>query len=161
MSFSCTVIFICFSFILQVSFLKDTIAKKDEEIERLRLVKANAKGEKRVVNAIKPGGFTPKTHSIQPTRHAHQLSGSPNKETTDQDNCSEHSDRLSEAPNGGQNFNNDNDLLGFGDADSEERLSDISDSGLSMGTETDGSIGSVVEYTLFPDMATSAENLEK
>ena len=141
-----------------MSSLKDTIAKKDEEIERLRLVKANVKEEKRVVKA---GGFTPKTHSIQPTRHAHQLPGNPNKETTDQYNCSEHSDRLSEAPNGGQNFNDDNDLLGFGDADSEERLSDISDSGLSMGTETDGSIGSVVEYTLFPDVATSAENLEK
>lgn len=44
----------------------------------------------------------------------------------------------------------DVDLLGFGDGDDDERLSDISDGGLSMGTETDGSIASVVEYTLFP-----------
>jgi kinesin family protein C2/C3 len=56
-----------------------------------------------------------------------------------------------------QNFNDDIDLLGFGDADSEERLSDISDGGLSMGTETDGSISSIVEYTLFPDLEKAAE----
>jgi kinesin family protein C2/C3 len=39
----------------------------------------------------------------------------------------------------------------FGYADSEGRLSDISDSGLSMGTETDGSISSMVEFALFPE----------
>jgi kinesin family protein C2/C3 len=44
-------------------------------------------------------------------------------------------------------------------ADSKERLSDISDGGLSMGTEIDGSMGSVVEYTLFPEVAKPAENL--
>ncbi|KAL2516742.1 P-loop nucleoside triphosphate hydrolase superfamily protein with CH (Calponin-like proteiny) domain [Abeliophyllum distichum] len=51
-----------------------------------------------------------------------------------------------------KNPNEDVELLGFGDADSEERLSDISDSVLSMGTETD-SINSIVEYTLFPETA--------
>lgn len=56
-----------------------------------------------------------------------------------------------------QNFNEDIELLRFGDADSEERLSDISDGGLSMGTETDGSISSIVEYTLFPDLDKAAE----
>jgi kinesin family member C2/C3 len=45
----------------------------------------------------------------------------------------------------------DPELVCFGYADSEERSSDISDSGLSMGTETDGSISSVVELTLFPE----------
>lgn len=45
----------------------------------------------------------------------------------------------------------DRELACFGYADSEERLSDISDSGLSMGTEIDGSISSVVELTLFPE----------
>ncbi|CAN4077723.1 unnamed protein product [Withania somnifera] len=52
---------------------------------------------------------------------------------------------------GGQNPNEDVVLIGFDDADSEERLSDISDGVLSMGTETDGSINSIVEYTLFPE----------
>lgn len=44
----------------------------------------------------------------------------------------------------------DVELLGLGQADDEERLSDISDGGLSMGTETDGSMSSIVELTLFP-----------
>ncbi|PHU28009.1 Kinesin-4 [Capsicum chinense] len=50
-----------------------------------------------------------------------------------------------------QNPNEDVVLIGLDDADSEERLSDISDGVLSMGTETDGSINSIVEYTLFPE----------
>ncbi|KAL0331225.1 UNVERIFIED_CONTAM: Kinesin-like protein KIN-14J [Sesamum angustifolium] len=52
---------------------------------------------------------------------------------------------------GAKNINDDVELFGFGDEDSEERLSDISDGVLSMGTETDGSISSVIEYTLFPE----------
>ncbi|XP_073131148.1 kinesin-like protein KIN-14J [Henckelia pumila] len=61
-----------------------------------------------------------------------------------------------------KNLDEDIELLGFGDADSDERLSDISDSVLSMATETDGSIGSAVEYTLFPETVKStAETTEK
>lgn len=45
----------------------------------------------------------------------------------------------------------DPELACFGYAESEERLSDISDSGISMGTETDGSISSMVEFSLFPE----------
>ncbi|XP_076914953.1 kinesin-like protein KIN-14J [Bidens hawaiensis] len=56
------------------------------------------------------------------------------KAVSDVDNCSE--------------FNDDIGLLGLEDADSEGRLSD---DGLSMGTETDGSMSSVVE--LFPESA--------
>ncbi|KAM7257556.1 hypothetical protein ACFE04_013297 [Oxalis oulophora] len=49
-------------------------------------------------------------------------------------------------------LNDDTDLLHFGEADSDERLSDISDGSLTMGgTETDGSMNSLVEYTLFPE----------
>lgn len=95
------------------------------------------------------------------------------------DNCSEYSDKNSEAgshqsvddfrnkpsslrlklasEDTSQNLNEDIELLKFGDADSEERLSDISDGGLSMGTETDGSISSIVEYTLFPELEKAAE----
>lgn len=57
------------------------------------------------------------------------------------------------AADGSKNANTDVELLGFGEDDSDERLSDISDGGLSMGTETDGSINSIVEYTLFPEKA--------
>lgn len=168
----------------QVASLKATIAKKDEDMERLRLVKANANSVKRGLSSVKLGASSPRRHSLGPTRSSRRLSGQTSGQTSDQDNCSEQSDRHSEA--GSQhsvdemkhqreilrnpdfpsfdaihNFNDDIDLLGFGDVDSEERLSDISDSGLSMGTETDGSICSVVEYTLFPEVAKPAENTEK
>lgn len=50
-----------------------------------------------------------------------------------------------------QNIPPDVDLLGLPDGDLDERLSDISDGDLSMGTETDGSMSSIVELTLFPE----------
>ncbi|RID44454.1 hypothetical protein BRARA_I01244 [Brassica rapa] len=55
----------------------------------------------------------------------------------------------------------DIELIGLGDADSEDRLSDISDSCLSMGTETDGSISSAVELTLFPETVKPLEITEE
>lgn len=176
-------------FILQVASLKETIAKKDEDIERLRLLKVNNNGEKRGMSSIRYGSSSPRRHSIGTPRQSPRLSGgkgsgSVEKAASDMDNCSEYSDKHSEAGSqqsiddfrhrkefslqskldGGdvaQNLTEDIDLLGFGDADSEERLSDISDGGLSMGTETDGSINSVVEFTLFPEAAKPADNTEK
>uniref|UniRef100_A0A803LQG9 Uncharacterized protein n=1 Tax=Chenopodium quinoa TaxID=63459 RepID=A0A803LQG9_CHEQI len=168
----------------QVASLKATIAKKDEDIQRFRLVKVSTNSEKRGVNPLKPGLSSSGRQSFGPTRSSRKLSGQTSRPTSDQDYGSEHSDRHSEAgsqhsvedlknqreilrhpdlpaSDAVRNFNDDIDLLGFGDADSEERLSDISDSGLSMGTETDGSICSVVEYTLFPEAAKPEENLEK
>ena len=49
-----------------------------------------------------------------------------------------------------QNDKEDLDLLSFGDADSDERLSDISDGCLSR-AETEASLSSAVEFTLFPE----------
>lgn len=67
-----------------------------------------------------------------------------------------------DSPDRVKNYDEDVELLGFGDNDSEERLSDISDGVLSMGTETDVSINSIVEYTLFPETAKpAADNGEK
>lgn len=43
----------------------------------------------------------------------------------------------------GQHKHADAEMLAFGDADSEEKLSDMSDGGLSAGTETDGSADSM------------------
>ncbi|KAL3818053.1 hypothetical protein ACJIZ3_003958 [Penstemon smallii] len=182
----------------QVASLKDSVAKKDEEIGRLRLLKTNGTVEKREMSS-------PRRHSTGAPRPTQRLSGgktSSEKAASDFDNSSEYSDRQSEAgsqqsihefkhhkeffkqsrlvalgggqnllkhngikfdlADGGINFHEDVELLGFGDADSEERLSDISEGDLSMGTETDGSISSIVEYTLFPEVAkSSAEITEK
>ncbi|XP_049934452.1 kinesin-like protein KIN-14C [Nymphaea colorata] len=53
----------------------------------------------------------------------------------------------------------DVELLGFGDA--EERLSDISDSGLSMGADTDDAMSSMVELNLLPEAAKDLSNAKK
>ncbi|KAK4488283.1 hypothetical protein RD792_004033 [Penstemon davidsonii] len=190
----------------QVASLKNVIAKKDEEIGRLRSVKTNGNGERRSASSPRYGSPSPRRHrSIGPARPSERLSGgksSSEKAASDLENSSEYSDKHSEAgsqqsmdehhkeffrqsrlavvgggenfpeetgikfdlaaADGGKNPNEDFELLGFGDADSEERLSDISDGVLSMGTETDGSNNSIVEYTLFPEPAKpSTEVTEK
>ncbi|XP_027340167.1 kinesin-like protein KIN-14J [Abrus precatorius] len=168
----------------QMASLKDAIARKDEEIEQLQLLKANHNSPKLGMISLRHGSSSPRRHSIGTPRHRMRLSGTRSfgvneKEASDMDNCSEYSDKHSEAGSHqsmddfrnkssslrlklprediNQNLNEDIDLLRFGDANSEERLSDISDGGLSMGTETDGSISSIVEYTLFPELEKAAE----
>ncbi|CDP12026.1 unnamed protein product [Coffea canephora] len=188
----------------QVAFLKDSLAKKDEEIGRLRL-KVNATGERLGMSTQRYGSASPRRHSAGTSQQSRRLSAAKSsgvKATSDLDNSSEYSDKHSEAGSqqslddlkhhkdffqqsrlavahvgqnfgedleskhvvteGNQNLIDDVELLGFGEADSEERLSDISDGVLSMGTETDGSINSIVEYTLFPETAKPpAEGTEK
>lgn len=178
----------------QVANLKDTIAKKDEEIGRLRVPRTSGNGERRSVSSTRHSSASPRRHSLGGPRTS-QVSGEKSSKPTqkaasDVDNSSEYSDRQSDTGSqqsmddfrhhrdffrqsrlavvdaglnlgedtdsratvrGGQNPNEDVVLIGFDDADSEERLSDISDGVLSMGTETDGSINSIVEYTLFPE----------
>lgn len=178
----------------QVANLKDTIAKKDGEIARLRVPKTSGNGERHSVSSTRHSSASPKRHSLGGPRTS-QISGERSSKPTqkaasDVDNSSEYSDRQSDTGSqqsmddfrhhrdffrqsrlavvdaglnmredtdsratvrGGQNPNEDVVLIGFDDADSEERLSDISDGVLSMGTETDGSINSIVEYTLFPE----------
>ncbi|RZC57059.1 hypothetical protein C5167_004362 [Papaver somniferum] len=170
----------------QVSSLKEIVAKKDDEIERLQSLKdsrilSGTNGEKRGLNSLRHGSASPRKHSLsaQGSRRLPKA-GLVEKAASDQDNCSEYSDKHSETGsqqsldefkhhkeffrqsklavvNGVEDFSADGDLLGFGDVESEERLSDISDGGLSMGTETDGSISSIVELTLFPETAKPAE----
>ena len=174
--------------ILKVASLRESNAKKDLEIEQLQQPNLKSSGEKRGVNSQRYGSSSPRRHSIGASRQSHRLSqgkglGLVQKAASDPDNCSEYSDKHSEAGSlpsiddlrhkecfaltkfaggdVGQNFTEDIELLGFGDADAEERLSDISDGGLSMGTETDGSMSSIVEYTLFPETAKPEENTEK
>lgn len=137
------------------------------------------------MSPLRYGSSSPRKSSLATPKQNHKVSEGKglrlfDKIASDFDNCSEYSDKHSEAGsqksmNGFRHQNDipsqskpagdsskdlteDFELLGFGDADSEERLSDISDGGLSMGTETEGSISSVVEYTLFPDVAKPVED---
>lgn len=136
------------------------------------------------MNSLRYGSCSPRRHSVGISRHRQsglKGLGKTERDASDMDNGSEYSsDKHSEAGSqlsvdefqhqkefsphskvGGdssQNLTEDFELLGFG-GDSEERLSDISDGGLSMGTETEGSMASVVEYTLFPEVAKSVETI--
>lgn len=198
-----------FMLTMQVAVLKDTIANKDEEIERLQVLKANGNILKHGIGSLRYESSSPRRQSSVTPRQSQRPSGRKglglaNKAASDMDNYSDY-DRRSDAGSHqsmddfrhhmrsgsgshfsvedfrhhkrseseshmsiedfrhhkessshsralGQNVTDDADLLGFGNADSDERLSDISDGGLSMGTETEGSICSVVEYTLFPEV---------
>ncbi|CAA0812176.1 P-loop nucleoside triphosphate hydrolases superfamily protein with CH (Calponin Homology) domain [Striga hermonthica] len=176
----------------QVASLKDTVAKKDEEIDRLRSHKINGSTERLscLSSTVHGSSASPRRHSIGGVRPNQRPSAG--KVPSDLDNSSEYSDKHSEAGSqqsmddfrhhkdffrqsrlaaavGGEKFpegnglksevvgqngpDEDVELLGLGDGDSDERLSDISDGVLSMGTETEGSINSIVEYTLFPETA--------
>ncbi|KAJ6946259.1 kinesin-4 isoform X2 [Populus alba x Populus x berolinensis] len=178
----------------QVGLLKETISRKDDEIERLQHLQASGNGVKCDMNSRGYDSSSPRRHSIGTALHNQRLSGGKGsglfeKASSETDNCSGNSERHSGAgsvksmddfkdlktllpqsksmddlsvkkeffsqpkfvgPGVDQNDKEDLDLLGFGDADSDERLSDISDGCLSR-AETEGSLGSAVEFTLFPE----------
>ncbi|WCJ26284.1 Kinesin-like protein KIN-14J [Euphorbia peplus] len=179
----------------QVSSLKDTITKKDEEIERLHLLRSNVNGMRSGANSLRSDSNSPKRHSGGSPHQVSKItspggkgSGPLGKGASDTENSSDFSEKRSEAgssqsmddcrsqkgyiqhsksvgelelrrdvlpqskKDGGHNPKEDNDILGFEDGDSDERLSDISDGGLSMGTETES-----VEFSLFPEAAKSSE----
>ncbi|CAH8382629.1 unnamed protein product [Eruca vesicaria subsp. sativa] len=159
----------------QVSNLKDVIAKKDEELQNVQKLKVNntTVPKRGLSNLRLLGPSSPRRHSIGPSPNARRgkISGLYGRATSDVDNCSEYSSKHSDfgSPRsskfaGGSkeiDLEDDIELIGLGDADSEDRLSDISDSCLSMGTETDGSISSAVELTLFPETEKPLEITEQ
>ncbi|GLT42176.1 hypothetical protein SLA2020_161930 [Shorea laevis] len=122
----------------QVSSLKDTIARKDDEIERLQLLKNLKNVHPGVNNEGQRTGLS--RHALSSPRGI-QLSvkGS----GLDLDNCSECSDKRSEVDS--QQSMDD------------ERLSDISDGGVSVGTEPDGSTDNVYS----PRGTKLSDNLDK
>ncbi|TYJ06613.1 hypothetical protein E1A91_A12G245600v1 [Gossypium mustelinum] len=138
----------------QVAFLKETITKKDQEIERLQLLKGNG-------NGIKHGMSSLRGHSRGNPQQSQSLSRQQSlenyeKTASDVDKCSVNGTDL------GQNTNDDIELLAFRDGNSEERLCDTSDGDLPMGgNQTDGSICSAVQLTLFPEPSKSSDKQEK
>lgn len=169
----------------QVASLKDTIGKKDEEIERLQLLKdlksvyPGVNGEKHGTLSLRHGSSPPSKESLGGTLLRSQKSlggkgpGRAEKAASDHDTHSVYSDKPSE-PDSQQSMDDnkyqtlrdidrnnpaDAEISGYGDhADYEERMSDdISDGGLSMGTETDGS----AENASFSQGTKSFDNLQK
>lgn len=164
--------------------MKDVIAKKDEELQNFQKLKgSNATVLTRGLSNLRLlGPSSPRRYSIgaSPNARRGKTSGLFRRAASDVDNCSEYSSKHSDSGSqhssderkhrkdlhqpstfaGGAkeiDLDEDIELIGLADADSEERLSDISDSCLSMGTETDGSISSAVELTLFPETAKPLE----
>jgi len=179
---------------LQVASLKEIIARKDEELERLQSLKDTGNRSPRVserhgsnplrYSSSSPGLPLPGVATQQSRRLSGRKSVSSNGAASDPGNSSGHSDRHSEASSQrsmddfrqqkgnlglqklsgediAQSFPADIELLGFGDADSDERLSDISDSGQSMGAETEGSMNSAIEFSLFPGHSKVTESTKE
>ncbi|CAL9065484.1 kinesin-like protein KIN-14C [Musa acuminata AAA Group] len=174
----------------QVTSLKDTIGKKDEEIEQLKLKafisrSPSIKNERNSNNFLRYNSFSPaRTSTLAGTMQHKQrtstgkLLNNNNEAARKSENCSEIGDHFEYGSQKSVDDNKNQDtfmqlkhtggisaqasadieLLGFGDEDAEEHLSDISDGVLSMGTETDGSLGSVVEFSLFPEQKKSSES---
>ncbi|KAJ8466509.1 hypothetical protein OPV22_029061 [Ensete ventricosum] len=173
----------------QVTSLKDTITKKDEEIEQLKLKafisrSPSINNERHSNNFLRFNSFSPaRTSTLAGTMQHKQRPSTGklvnnNKEAARKpENSSEIGDHFeSGSQKSVDDYKNqdtfmqpkrtggstaqasaDLELLGFGDEDAEEHLSDISDGVLSMGTETEGSLGSVVEFSLFPEQKKSSE----
>ncbi|BAB11107.1 kinesin-like protein [Arabidopsis thaliana] len=148
----------------QVSNLKDMIAKKDEELQKFQNINGIQKRGLSKLRIVSP----PRRHSL-----GGALTNSPRRRqgpgllgrTTSDIHRHQNESRSSSKFSGGAKDNNifeDTELLGFEESNNEERLSDISDSCLSMGTETDGSISSgAMELTLFPETSNPPEMFEQ
>ncbi|GAV67181.1 Kinesin domain-containing protein/CH domain-containing protein [Cephalotus follicularis] len=172
----------------QVASLKDTIAKKDEEIERLQLLKdlknvyPGINGEKHMTSTLRYQSSSPNRDIVGGTPQPSQkpsggkgfgltekaASDSIKRSEADSNADSQQSMddykhqndylRQSKVARGdiGQIIHADAEILGLGDGDYQESLSDISDSSLSVGTEPDGS----VEYTPLPEGKKQSDNME-
>ncbi|KAJ8421532.1 hypothetical protein Cgig2_013244 [Carnegiea gigantea] len=145
----------------QMASLKDALAKKDEEIERLQELNDPRSPVKLTLkhstSFLKNGPSSPSARSIassprgSPTvSSARRLSRCKPTSPTDPDNSSDHSDAASNATDESLRSLNDlrsqNDDFSIGDgddtdadadADADERPSEVSDGVLSVGTETD------------------------
>lgn len=153
---------------MQVAFLKDTVARKDGEIEQLQMVidlRTQSPMLKNERNAMLIHSSSPGIPCLGgTTRQGPQLSSarlviSTDKAPSDLDNSFQFSENHCMA-NGGdkdQKLQADAYLVGFRDVDLEDKLSEISDSVVSVGTETDGSVTSSTEFGVFPESIKSVE----
>ncbi|KAL6629653.1 hypothetical protein ACP70R_029418 [Stipagrostis hirtigluma subsp. patula] len=143
----------------QLSLLKDTISKKDEEIDRLQLLNTSTSRFKSMKHSSSSPGMTSlgKAASVG--------SGA----ASDLDNFSDTSDRPSEA--GSMLSTDDTRQLGQssadpeisapGDIDSDGRLSDVSDGGILGGAETDSSVNNMVDQEQEKRSSAAKERLTK
>lgn len=142
-----------------MAFLKDTISRKDVEIEQMQTLIDHQTVSHESINekcaVLGDSSSTPGILPLEGTTSPHLPPGM--LVTTDsfasylenQTHFSE-KDYTSNGGDKGQILRAGADLVGFRDADLEDRVSDISDSVISMGTETDGSVTSSTDFALYP-----------
>jgi kinesin family member C2/C3 len=145
-------------FTLQVSLLKDTISKKDEEIDRLQVLGSSRLKSAKADSLLKHSSSSPGMTSLG--KVASFGSGA----ASDVDNFSETGDRHSEAgsmlsiddirPLGQSSA--DPEMSSLGDVDSDGRLSDVSDGG---GAEIDSSIKSMMDPEQEKESSAAKERL--
>lgn len=165
-------------FLFQVASLKDTISKRDDEIERLQLLKDlknnvynGINTEKHSATSMNKDVNSPRVH--KPLR-GKSIGGAVEKADSDHDNMSDHSDVHSDAETPesvddvrnhnkvtrrldiGQNIIEDAETLGLADADYEERIMDIHDD-ISVETENNAT----TESPNFTRATKPVEKLEK
>ncbi|XP_042417366.1 kinesin-like protein KIN-14C isoform X3 [Zingiber officinale] len=151
----------------QVAFLKDTISRKDVEIEQMQMlidhqtVSHESTNEKYAVL-----GHSSSTPGIRPSEEETTSSRLPHGMLVTTDNFASYlenqtqfseNDDTSNGGDKGQILQAGSDLVGYRDADLEDRISDISDSVISMMTETDGSVTSSTDFSLSPGTNKSEE----
>ncbi|XP_024317880.1 kinesin-like protein KIN-14D isoform X2 [Brachypodium distachyon] len=139
----------------QLSLLKDTISKKDDEIDRLQLLNAStsrSKFTKQADSQLKHSSSSPGMTSLG------KASSVGSGAASDPDNFSDTSDRHSEA---GSMLSIDHEVSGLGDLDSDGRLSDTSDGAISAGAETDSSVSNVVDQGQEKTSSPAKERLTK
>jgi kinesin family member C2/C3 len=146
-------------FTLQLSLLKDTISKKDEEIDRLQVLGGSRLKSAKADSLLKHSSSSPGMTSLG--KVASFGSGA----ASDVDNFSETSDRHSEAgsmlsiddirPLGGQS-SADPEMSALGDVDSDGRLSDVSDGS---GAEIDSSVKSMMAQEQEKESSAAKERL--
>ncbi|KAF8670503.1 hypothetical protein HU200_050522 [Digitaria exilis] len=150
----------------QLALLKDTISKKDDEIDRLQLVNTSTSRLK----STKPGESMLKHSSSSPGMTSlGKVASFGSGVASDLDNFSDTSDRHSEA---GSIFSTDeNQQLvqssanpegsALGEVDSDGRLSDVSDGGISVGVEIDSSVSNVADQEQEKTSSAGKERLAK
>ncbi|CAL9055841.1 unnamed protein product [Musa banksii] len=152
----------------QVGFLKDTVARKDEEIEQLQMVidlrtqSPMLKNERNamLIHSSSPGiPCLGGTTRLGPQLSSARLVISTDKAPSDLDNSFQFSENhcMANGVDKDQKLQADAYLVGFRDVDLEDKLSEISDSVVSVGTETDGSVSSSTEFGVFPESIKSVE----
>ncbi|TKW37123.1 hypothetical protein SEVIR_1G028800v4 [Setaria viridis] len=150
----------------QLALLKDTISKKDDEIDRLQLVNSSnsrLKPTKHGDSLLKHSSSSPGMTSLG--KVASFGSGA----ASNFDNFSDTSDRHSEA--GSLLSTDENQQLGhssanpevsaLGDVDSDGRLSDVSDGGISAGAETGSSVNNILDQEQEKTSSAGKERLAK